>query len=256
MNGLTKVKPGDLITADFINGLIDNITNLNQRIKTLEDGFSEAGDVRITAFKPPPPPYDNGQNLGQVLQIFGDNFSWPPQNNTVTIQNFLVPIGGKATVTKFQPGSNPTMLEFVIPTTIAGVQASGTDVTITVGSSAPKTYHLRPALPTSGKPPFFISDKPITNKLDGSVNLSVNKTAIIKGGNFGSTVSDNKIELVIPTGTGEKRYPIVPSLASTTEIEFIVPDISEITDEGIDVSVELKVDNYPPLEYVVFISRD
>lgn len=257
MNGLTKVKPGDLITADFINGLIDSITTLEQKVAALEGSVSGAESVRITAFNPPPPPDGNGQNLGQVLQIFGDNFAWPPQNNIVTIQNFLVPSGGVATIANFRPGSKPTMLEFVIPTTIAGIPTVGADVTITINTgqgSTQKTYRLRPALATTGQPPVINSIK----KTDGSFNLSVNETAVIAGQNFAATAAGDSIAIVIPTDTGDKRYSIPTSAissASVTEIRFTVPDMAEITVDGIDVSLELTVGNFPSVEWVVNISR-
>jgi hypothetical protein len=156
------------------------------------------------------------------------------------------------------------MLEFVIPTNIAGIQPGGTDVTITVNtgeSSAQRTYRLRPALPTTGQPPQIDS----ITKLDGSFNLSVNQIAVIKGQNFTSTAADNKITIIIPTATGEVRYPdpndplrnqpIQIISASPTEIRFLVPDMQEVDVNGIDCSIELQVGNFPSVERVVNISR-
>lgn len=266
---LERVRPGDLISADFFNAVIDLVNDLQNRVETLESGAEQSGQVRITAFNPPPPPAGPGQNLGQVLQIFGDNFAWPSQGNTVTIQNFGVSSGGLVTITSFRPGSNPKMLEFLIPTTIAGIGAAGTEVTVRVRAgeeSGQATYRLFPALPTTGSPPTM---NPL-RKLDGSFNLTVGQPAVITGTNLGATVAANQITFIVPIGGTEKRYPdpagadpnqrtpitITSVNTERTRLEFIVPTISEANLNGIDVSVELKVGNFAPVERVVNVSTD
>ena len=56
MSELPQVKPGDLITADLLNALIDDITDLRDRVTKLETGAAAGSSVQITAFNPPPPP--------------------------------------------------------------------------------------------------------------------------------------------------------------------------------------------------------
>lgn len=263
MNGLERVKPGDLITADFFNALIDLANDLHSRVKQLESGVEASGQVRITAFNPPPPPAGNGQNLGQVLQVFGDNFAWPPQGNTVTIQNFGVPSGGVATITTFRPGSRPTMLEFVIPTTIAGITSAGADVTVRVRAgeeTAQATYRLRPALVTTGPPPLITS----VLRTDGNPNLLIGQTAVIAGQNFGSDAAEVGLTLVIVTALGETRYPDPaepnrpgPTLVSVgpTQIQFTVPNMVEIDQAGREITLELRVGAHPSVEQFVFVRQ-
>jgi hypothetical protein len=92
-------------------------------------------------------------------------------------------------------------------------------------------------------------------KTNGDFNLSVNEVAVIKGENFDSTAFGNSIVIAIPTNPGEKRYAVSVASASTTEIRFTVPEMPEVTVDGIDVLVELKVGNFPIVR-VVNISRN
>jgi hypothetical protein len=256
-----KVKPGDLITADFVNGLIDMMNELEHRVEVLESNTDAIQSIRITGFDPPPPPDGAGQNLGQILRIYGENFAWPSRNNTVTIQNFMVTSGGVATVNEFRPGSSPQQLEFPIPTGIAGIQEGGTEVTITVetgAGSAQRNYRLLPALPTTGDPPSITAIR----NASGGVNLTVGQQAIITGQNFRSTPAENQITFIVPTADdGESRYPVTPSAVNLgsgpeaqDEIRLTVPDMEEVDFNGIDVTIELQIGNFPALEEIVFVS--
>lgn len=266
ITNLIAVKPGDLITAEWANNLTEIFLDMNQRISDLENNLQTTTGLRIMAFNPPPPPDGQGQALGQVMQLYGQNFAWPSQNNIVTIQNFGVLSGGTATIKQFRPGSSPTMLEFVVPTNIAGIQASGTDVTITINNGdgeAHKTYRLLPALPKTGQPPVISS----IAKQDGTVILSVSQSAVIKGQNFSPIPSGNNIRIVIASAGGDIVYPdptsgdpkrnqpIQITSTSSTEIQFTVPDIQEADINGIDVSVELQIGNFPSIERVVTVVR-
>jgi hypothetical protein len=256
---LENVRPGDLITADFMNGLINMFNELEHRVEVLESSTDTIQSVRITGFDPP-----EGQNLGQVLRIFGENFAWPSRNNTVTLQNFTVTSGGVATVREFRPGSSPQQLEFQLPATIAGIREGGTDITITVNSgegTAQRTYRLLPALPTTGDPPAIAS----ISHAAGGPNLTMGEEAIVVGENFSPTPNQNQITFIIPTPDGdgirypdptvpERAEPITIIQATQTQIRFVVPNMAEVDFNGIDVSFELRVGNFPPLEEVVFVS--
>lgn len=259
---LPRINPGDLITADLLNALIDNISDLRDRVTELETGVAAGTSVRITGFNPPPPPAGEGQRLGQVLQIFGDNFAWPPQSNTVTIQNFGVPSGGTATITEFRPGSRPNQLEFVIPTTIAGIASSGTDVTIRVRSgdeTVQATYRLRPALPTTGSPPTITT----VLRTDGNPNLLIGQQAVITGTNFGTNTAAVSVTLIVLTAGPDIRYPDAasgrpgPTIDSVnpTEIRFTVPDIAEVDQLGRQLTLELQVSTFPSVEQFVQVRR-
>jgi hypothetical protein len=264
MSELPQVKPGDLITADLLNALIDDITDLRDRVAKLETGAATGSSVRITAFNPPPPPAGAGQHLGQVLQIYGENFAWPPQSNTVTIQNFGVPSGGTATITDFRPGSRPNQLEFVIPTTIAGIVSSGTDVTVRVrngNEAAQATYRLLPALVTNGSPPTIAS---VVRAADGNPNLLIGQQAVINGTNFGTDSAAIKLTLIVVASGVDIRYPDPavparpgPAINSTapTQINFTVPDMAEIDELGRTITLELVLGNFPSVETFVNVRR-
>lgn len=265
MTDLSKVKPGDLITADFINGLIDTISDLQGRVSNLEGGLGEAQNVKITAFEPAPPPDGPGQALGQVLRIHGANFAFPPTNNKVRIQNFAVPSGGLVEVVQFNSVSSTILLEFIIPTAIAGIQASGTDVTVTIENTngkAQKPYRLLPALPQTSPPPVITS---VTEEVSGRTGtIGIGKTVAITGQNFSATAADNKIAFILELAGGVVRYPdpnnpatqpIQIISADATKIRFNVPNMTQVTTDGMPATLEIKIGNHPGVQADVFVYR-
>jgi hypothetical protein len=263
MTDLARVKPGDLITADFINGLIDSISDLQGRVSHLEGGLEEAQSVKITAFEPPPPPDGTGQALGQVLRIHGVNFAFPPTNNKVRIQNFSVSSGGLVEVTQFHSVSSTILLEFVIPTAIAGIQATGSDVTITIENTngkAQKTYRLKPALPQTTPPPVITSVTEESTGLTGTIGIG--NTAAITGQNFSTTPADNKIAFIFELAGGTTvRYPDVndPTIqvisAEAAKIRFNVPNMTQVGTAGRTATLEVKVGNNPGVQTSIFVYR-
>ena len=113
---ITRVRPGDLITADLMNNVLDQLGLLQGRVSALEGGDA----VVITGLLPSGP-----VNLGSELRIIGRNFGLPG-SNVVTIDN--------TQVTEFKAGSSDTQLIFDIPL-LQGIPAQGKLVTLTVSNN-------------------------------------------------------------------------------------------------------------------------
>jgi hypothetical protein len=116
MNGqigqLVTVKPGDLITADLMNLIIAALESLDSRVSKLE-AVGSGGTVVIASIFPSGP-----LQLGQQIQVLGQNFAVPATLNTVSIDGVLIE--------RFDPGSDDTRLLFNIPLTIQGVPKEAT----------------------------------------------------------------------------------------------------------------------------------
>jgi hypothetical protein len=97
---IQKVQPGDLITAQFFNGLIDVLAALDGRVATLEGGIT--GPMRIIS----PLPSDRIA-MSDELRIFGEGFG-VPSLATVTIDD-------SHQVTTFKGGSSDKLLILDIP---------------------------------------------------------------------------------------------------------------------------------------------
>jgi hypothetical protein len=106
-----RVLPGDLITSDFINGLLAKIEDLDLRVDELEShtgGGNGTGTApKITGFNPATEVPIRGQ-----LQILGTGFLADLGKNTVTIDGITVP--------QILPGSGATKLIVGVPVGITG----------------------------------------------------------------------------------------------------------------------------------------
>lgn len=80
------VRPGDLITAEFMNDLIARIDALTARVDELEE--EQGNNVRIDGFQPPA---EDGVPLGRMMTIFGTGFLVPPRENEVLIDDVPIP---------------------------------------------------------------------------------------------------------------------------------------------------------------------
>ena len=48
----SKVEPGDIITADFMNRVLDRIQKLEKKVKNLPDGGASSGQLTIKSVLP------------------------------------------------------------------------------------------------------------------------------------------------------------------------------------------------------------
>lgn len=108
---IQKVRPGDLITADLMNSLIDEILALRTKVEQLEKaGISAPVDVVSLG---------GSLRVNEILEVHGTGFSVPPEVNTVKV--------GPTVVENFVSVS-PTLLRFYIPP----VQGAPRNVTLSV----------------------------------------------------------------------------------------------------------------------------
>ncbi len=132
-----RVKPGDLITANLMNRILNELDSLETRTTALEGGGGGGSGAPIINAPPPPA----SVRMGDELRIIGKNFGLPAQN--------VVTMDG-ATVTQFKAGSNDGLLIFDVPA-VQGVPQQGKTVTLTLSNAkgfASTTILLLPFQPT------------------------------------------------------------------------------------------------------------
>jgi len=120
-----RVKPGDLISSEFFNRILDKLDSLQAQISAIGTGTTPTGPI-ITGTLP-----SGAVRMLDNLTIYGANFLYPPDLNSVTING--VP------VRQFLPGSDTTKIALSVPF-IANVPATGHIVVNTRGGSAPAVW--------------------------------------------------------------------------------------------------------------------
>jgi hypothetical protein len=123
---IEHVQRGELITADLINQLIDDIENLDARVTALEQAGSRVGAVEIDSV------WKTTVNVGDDITIVGKNFGF-------TIGATRVRFNGIAP-TVFRTGSNDTTLICQVPDVFPGMDPSlippgGITVSLTVSNA-------------------------------------------------------------------------------------------------------------------------
>jgi hypothetical protein len=135
------VQPGDLITADQINRILQAISSLDNRVTTLESSAISGSAVVITDLIPP----SGVVKVGDPLTVIGRNFGFSIGAQRVYIDDLRVDA--------FNQGSNDTHLVFNIPLSITNVPQQGRSAVLTVSnatSSAQRMLMLQPALTLTG----------------------------------------------------------------------------------------------------------
>lgn len=130
-----KVKPGDLITAQLMNRIIDEINALQARVAGLEAAGPVGGKVYITDIKPHDPP----PRVNQEMHIVGQNFGFLIGATEVMLNDVRVD--------SFLPGSNDQNLIFLVPV-LEDLPPEGDEVTVKVSNvtqSAQKNVVIMPA---------------------------------------------------------------------------------------------------------------
>jgi hypothetical protein len=115
-----KVLPGDLITADFMNLLVDVCTDLQQRVDTLEHPSTGGGTLRIDNVLP-----TGTRRIGDAIHIIGSGFR-STSGTVVTIDA----VGVTAL-----PGVDPDRELVVTIPNVQGVTSAGRNVTLLVTNS-------------------------------------------------------------------------------------------------------------------------
>lgn len=222
------VRPGDLITANFMNQVLAQIQNLQDQLN------------QIAAAGPGGPPVINSVSsgplhVGDKITILGQNFG--PLSSTV------VAFSGTA-VSQFEAGSSDSVLVVTIPTLFVSSQGTPTTLSITnPRGSVSISVNIFPALPTVP---------------DGTLLLSlVSKSP---AGNFVGNTSFNLTFRVKATLNMDEIFDVLPSvdvgwpavLTDPTFTNTITP--SQVTIQkgattaipvSVDIPIKLSIPNNP-----------
>ncbi|HZH92123.1 MAG TPA: IPT/TIG domain-containing protein [Pyrinomonadaceae bacterium] len=132
---IDKVKPGDLITAQFINRIVDEINALQAKVAGLESIGPVGGKVFITDIKPHSPP----PRVNQQMHITGQNFGFVIGATEVTFDE-------DTRVDTYLAGSNDQNLIFTIPV-IPNLPPQGKQVTVRVSNVSESAQKVVTILP-------------------------------------------------------------------------------------------------------------
>ena len=121
-----KVKPGDLITATYVNSIVDALKSLQEQIDAIDvSGPNTGSKPVITTVDPSPVP------LSSTMTIHGHNFAVPASLNTVTVDG--------TPLTDFPAGSNDQNLLVSVPGNLTPGTKSLVVKTTAGGASDPKS---------------------------------------------------------------------------------------------------------------------
>jgi hypothetical protein len=122
-----KVNPGDLITAGYVNSIVDALDSLQAQIDALGTTSVPLNKPVIDTVVPSPVP------AGTTMTIHGHNFAVPAVLNTVTVDG--------TPLNDFQSGSTDTVINVGVPGNLPGVPGTKSLVVATAvgGASDPKS---------------------------------------------------------------------------------------------------------------------
>ena len=135
-----RMKPGDLITAQFVNQILTEVEHLQEQIDALTGG--QVGGPVITALVP-----GGDVPAGSPLQILGRNFATPAYLNAISLDNIAL--------TGFLEGSGETVLKIGLPPGLPGLPKTMTLEVKTAKGSAHASVHVVPGVPTVGGKPVI-----------------------------------------------------------------------------------------------------
>ena len=113
------IKPGDLITSNFMTSIINAIESLDDRVIKLEEASSEDNKVAIIELDPKSGPY----RVGQEMKILGRNFEYSIGAHRLYFDATNVAV--------FKPDSSDSKLIFDIPE-VLNIPVSGKTVLLTL----------------------------------------------------------------------------------------------------------------------------
>jgi hypothetical protein len=138
---LNRVQPGDIISSEFFNQILDELGTLNQRLSALEGTTTPSTSVVISDLIPP----SGIVRVGEELRVVGRNFGQAVGSARVFIDS--------TRVDAFKLGSNDQLLVFDVPATINDVPGGGRPAVLTVSngmSSAQRNLFLQAAMQLQG----------------------------------------------------------------------------------------------------------
>lgn len=247
---LQHVNPGDIISSNLVNYLIDAVIDLDHRLSALQ-AVTPSGPIVITDFAP-----IVEQAIGQVLVINGSGFLFPPEQNVVKIDS--------TQVTSFRAGSTSARLEFIVPPVTPAVPAGGRNVVVSVqnstGGPVQRLYRLTPALIVPGFPPTITN---ITRTDGGTGPLTPGQDAFINGTNYSTTANQNIVTMRftvlvggVPTTVAMPPPPIVVVSATTTVIRVTLPAMPSLPlNDPTTLNVQVQVGAHPTASQNTLVMR-
>ena len=150
------VRPGDLITADLWNMMVDKIQELEARVEQLEEGAETGNQVLITNITP------NPVRINEEVEVFGVNFGYSAANMQVQ----LVRGNNITNITVFKPGTNDNRIVFDVPF-LPNIPSDGAPHELVVSNGTTKdsrSVTIRPAQAELAGNVFvkFDSSEPVT----------------------------------------------------------------------------------------------
>ncbi len=144
------VNPGDLISSNFMNDLVDEINSLETRLEALETPIGSppdqgAGPPILTTRSP-----TGDVEIGSLLTVTGQNFT-PLEFTRVNL--------GAAQISSFEPGASSTQLSFPVPSTLSAPATVTVSISTPQGTSATLPVHLVPAAAPAQGGQAFIDNK-------------------------------------------------------------------------------------------------
>ncbi|RKH82626.1 hypothetical protein D7Y21_28020 [Corallococcus sp. AB045] len=115
---IQKVNPGDLVTSEFMNHLLDRIDNLEERVARIEAEGAASGAVVILDILP-----EGIVRVGDEMRLIGRNFGLLALN--------VVTVAGKR-IEQFTSGSD-SLIVFNAPT-VPGIKEEGQPVQLTLSN--------------------------------------------------------------------------------------------------------------------------
>ena len=192
---LDTVRPGDVISSDLLNRII-NAINEHDAILAGGGGGTGGSTTLITGFSPA-----LEQNVGKNLTVFG-NFDFPLATNNLTIDG--VPISPGA----FLVGSNNVQIVFKVPSAIVVPPATKKTVTVRITNSqgtGQRDYQLLPEV--AGLPdPVILTVRDTGNN---SATVRSGMEARITGQNFVAPANTNVVVFTLNPGPAQKTFNLV-----------------------------------------------
>ncbi|MCK9688550.1 hypothetical protein [Scleromatobacter humisilvae] len=251
------VRPGDLITADFMNSILTEIAQIEVRLTNLEAGSSTTVPTQVTLIRiDGTPPF----RVGDRVTAVGSGFSTPGSRNGVKIDAVSVqPVDGVSTA---------TALVFDLPD--PGLNGIARTVTLSVsnvdGSSASLSFVLQPpSVVPSGQlslqyltPPGGAALTAGKYRFTFKMSADVTQSAAVQIG-AQSSAADWTATLIDPTSGGPLANPVKLDRANGTHfettflVELTVPaagsGASNLTLSAVETTPGTKVNPAPTLPY-------
>jgi hypothetical protein len=236
------VRPGQVITSDLMNRIIDKLVELEQRIGG--GGGTTTPEV-ITGFNPA-----FQQAVGGPLTIFG-NFDSSLAANTIMIDSIVIPTAD------LLGGSRADRLIFNIPRTIIVAAGGFMDVIISVETTTRGTgrrpYRLTPFVPSTVPEPRIDVVKNLDNTTAPDNMIEIGRRAALRGINFAPDAVFTFIAHDLTTGDDIRLTPSIVS-RSATEIVFNVPtDVPGASTQTVSATMEIVVTGAPRATKDVFV---